>query len=158
VKIHLPSYPLGVHKIDESLLPQDLKLDSEEFFTSIQAHLTLDRHDPYLQFTFELETKVHQQCDRCLTDFEHPLFVRSPMLYVLGHPPAGDDVDDPEISYIPVTTVELDISNDLRDFIILALPEKHLCSEDCQGLCSNCGADLNLGPCACRRDEPIDHD
>jgi uncharacterized protein len=33
----------------------------------------------------------------------------------------------------------------------LALPMKSLCREDCRGLCPECGANLNLGSCGCRR-------
>ena len=52
---------------------------------------------------------------------------------------------------------------DLRAFIsdresedpevfVLDMETKFLCSEDCKGLCSRCGADLNLGPCACGKE------
>jgi len=71
------------------------------------------------------------------------------MLYVMGRKSDAEDVDDPEITYIPVGTTDLDISNDLRDFLILAIPEKRLCREDCRGLCPHCGADLNLKECTC---------
>ncbi len=35
----------------------------------------------------------------------------------------------------------------------LALPSNKLCKPDCKGLCPQCGADLNKGPCSCPRDE-----
>lgn len=39
-----------------------------------------------------------------------------------------------------------------RIAFILGMDTKILCSEDCKGLCSRCGADLNLGPCSCKRE------
>lgn len=39
-----------------------------------------------------------------------------------------------------------------RTAFILGMDSKHLCSEDCKGLCPRCGADLNLGPCSCKRE------
>ena len=33
--------------------------------------------------------------------------------------------------------------------VVLAMPSKHLCKEDCKGLCPECGKDLNDGPCGC---------
>ena len=33
---------------------------------------------------------------------------------------------------------------------VLAMDSKHVCSEDCKGLCATCGADLNQGPCGCK--------
>jgi len=39
-----------------------------------------------------------------------------------------------------------------RTAFILGMDTKILCSEDCKGLCPRCGADLNLGPCSCKRE------
>ena len=46
-----------------------------------------------------------------------------------------------------------DLTEELRECIILSFPSNPLCSEDCKGLCPHCGADLNKGPCRCRPDE-----
>jgi uncharacterized protein len=147
VRIHLPTYPPGVHRISESVEPQDLNLDSERFVRPIQANLTLDRHDPYLQFDFDLAADVRLECDRCLTMYDYRLHAKSPMLYVLGRPQAAESNDDPDISYLPAGTVDVDVTTDLRDFLILALPERQLCREDCKGLCPQCGADWNVQSC-----------
>jgi uncharacterized protein len=147
VKIHLSTYPQGVHKIAETVTAQDLNLDPEVFTAPIHTLLMLDRHDPYLQFDFGVDTEVQLECDRCLTTFAHPLSVHSPMLYVMGRVAAADEPDDSDISYIPNNIVDLDITGDLRDIIILAMPDKHLCREDCKGLCPQCGADLNVETC-----------
>ncbi len=54
-------------------------------------------------------------------------------------------------------TVVPDMKLDLEDFcyadIIMSLPTKHLCKEDCKGLCPSCGTNLNLGRCDCKTDE-----
>ena len=147
VKIHLPTYPQGVHKIAETTGASELDLDPAMFTSPICALLTLDRHDPYLQFNFGVDTVVRLECDRCLTVYDQPVSFHSPMLYVLGRSAAPDEPDDPEISYVPANTVDLDITRDVRDFIILALPDKHLCREDCKGLCPVCGTDLNVQTC-----------
>ena len=39
-----------------------------------------------------------------------------------------------------------------RTALILGMDSKTLCSEDCKGLCPRCGADLNLGPCSCKKE------
>lgn len=148
MKIHLPTYPPGIHRIEEILTPRDLELDTERFASEINALLILDRHDPYLQFEFNLRTVVRLVCDRCAAPFNYSLFVKAPMLYVIGRPPQ-DSPDDPEIVYVPVGAVDVDITTDLRDFMMLAVPGRSLCSEDCKGLCSTCGADLNEQQCLC---------
>jgi uncharacterized protein len=148
VKLHLPTYPPGVHRIEEVLHGADLDLDPVIFAAPIRALLILDRHDPYLQFEFILSTIVRLECDRCATQYDHELTVQAPMLYVMGRAPA-DSPDDPEIVYIPPGAVDVDITTDLRDFILLAVPSQRLCSEDCKGLCPYCGADLNEQTCTC---------
>lgn len=47
-------------------------------------------------------------------------------------------------------TEEVDITEDIREAIILCLPHFPLCDENCKGLCARCGEDLNGGPCGCR--------
>jgi len=47
----------------------------------------------------------------------------------------------------------LDLTEVVRQGLWLALPMSAVCSPDCQGLCSNCGANLNEGPCGCQRVE-----
>jgi uncharacterized protein len=46
-------------------------------------------------------------------------------------------------------TEEVDITEDLRETILLNLPRFPLCDETCRGLCPQCGKDLNEGPCGC---------
>jgi len=47
---------------------------------------------------------------------------------------------------------EADLDEIARTAFILGMDTKHLCSEDCKGLCARCGADLNEGPCGCKRE------
>jgi len=57
-----------------------------------------------------------------------------------------------------VTSVEInaatdfvDLTEEVREAIILALPRYPVCREACRGLCMACGANLNAGACACRK-------
>jgi uncharacterized protein len=50
-------------------------------------------------------------------------------------------------------TEEVDITEDIREALILSLPHFPLCDDACKGLCSQCGKDLNDGPCECRKVE-----
>ena len=47
---------------------------------------------------------------------------------------------------------EVDVGDLARTAFILGMDTKTLCSEDCKGLCPRCGADLNLGPCSCKKE------
>jgi uncharacterized protein len=48
---------------------------------------------------------------------------------------------------------EIDFTAEVAAQIIMAIPIKPLCRENCRGLCPTCGADLNIAECACDRNE-----
>jgi uncharacterized metal-binding protein YceD (DUF177 family) len=51
---------------------------------------------------------------------------------------------------IPDGTDTVDLTADVREDILLALPSFPLCSDGCKGLCPQCGKNWNEGPCACK--------
>ncbi len=66
-----------------------------------------------------------------------------------GHGDHGlPDADLDEDTY-PLEGDQLDLRPLVRDALLLELPLAPLCHEDCRGLCPQCGADLNAGPCDC---------
>jgi uncharacterized protein len=58
------------------------------------------------------------------------------------------DADLDEDTY-PLEGDQLDLRPLVRDALLLELPLAPLCRDDCRGLCAQCGADLNAGPCDC---------
>lgn len=62
-----------------------------------------------------------------------------------------DGPDDGEISVIHIDAFEgeIDLADMIWEVLLLGLPERVLCREDCKGLCPICGADLNAGSCGC---------
>ena len=61
-----------------------------------------------------------------------------------------EDEENDEIYLLEDGGIELD--EVFSTACILNLDGKHLCSEDCKGLCGKCGADLNKGPCGCKKE------
>lgn len=70
-------------------------------------------------------------CGRCLA--EHALEFRS-------------ELDE---TYGPETPV-IDLTDDVRQAVLLEIPSRSLCRPDCKGLCPRCGKNLNEGPCGCK--------
>ena len=62
----------------------------------------------------------------------------------------GKEFDSVKVTNIKALITDGD-SDDLSTLFLLDMETKFLCREDCKGLCSECGADLNLGPCNCRK-------
>jgi uncharacterized protein len=50
-------------------------------------------------------------------------------------------------------TEEVDVTEDIREAILLSLPHFPLCDESCKGLCPRCGKSLNGAPCGCGKIE-----
>lgn len=148
MKIRLNVYSPGVHEIHETITVDELGLDPQTF-RAVDARLTLHRHDPFLDFRFRLLATVELECDRCLEAYQDNLAVDVPMIYVLGRSLHSDDVDDPNYVEVPAGTIDLDITDDVRDQLIISLPEKRLCTDGCLGLCPLCGANRNSEVCRC---------
>lgn len=87
-------------------------------------------------------------CDRCAENIkpEFTVDVEHGLVSSLNH----EDNDD----YILIEDMKLDVRQLTLEDIYLALPGKFLCREDCKGLCSECGANLNESSCNCQK--PID--
>ena len=84
-------------------------------------------------------------CDRCGTEYES-----GKTTVIEGVIVAEESEDHPE--YFVLDGTELDLDEVLLTSFILDMETKFLCREDCRGLCSRCGKNLNLGPCGCRKE------
>ena len=84
-------------------------------------------------------------CDRCAREYacekELPLSVT-----LAADVQEGEDEED----VFPLEGNFLDLDDVLETCFILDMEAKHLCREDCKGLCERCGANLNDGPCGCK--------
>jgi len=91
---------------------------------------------------------VTGECVRCLDPVRSSVEVDLQELYI--HPDRGADDDfpeDEEMAALPRLSGDLlDIEPALRDAVVLALPLRPLCREDCPGLCAECGARLDADP------------
>ena len=90
------------------------------------------------------ETTLSLRCDRCLKSFRQEMKV--PVSCLLAE--RLEDEENDEI--VLLDNGEADLDELFTTALVLAMDTKHLCSEDCKGLCPRCGADLNEGPCGCK--------
>lgn len=92
----------------------------------------------------EAVTRLHLICDRCMEPFTREK--RVPLETMLATELA-DEANEDEIFLL--SGGELDLDDLAGSALILAMDSKNLCSEDCKGICSGCGANLNEEPCRC---------
>ena len=125
----------------------------------VSVHLRLTRKsDNRVELKGVLQVKVTLDCDRCLEHF--PFQVDSPMQLVLEVPEYGEHwrLHDMELAEVELETITLDqpvvdLAEILRQQLLLAVPEKKLCTKKCSGLCPHCGTNLNKGNCSCARQD-----
>lgn len=95
------------------------------------------------------------ECFRCLKGFER--MVETPLeMYAdrSGSGRRGEELELERDHYMAFHDGRrLDLSEHVREALLVELPIAPHCREDCKGLCPRCGADLNDGPCPCR--DPI---
>lgn len=92
---------------------------------------------------------VAVDCARCLTPVEEHVDVDVAEMY---HRPDHEDVEE---GY-EITEQQIDLSTLLRDAVVMALPVRVLCTDDCQGLCPVCGADRNQEDCGHEPGQDVD--
>ncbi len=135
-------------KVYEVLVPcENLKLvfDEARFIRPLACTISLLRQDAdNFYVTADITSVISVQCGRCLNSFEVDVATEIGVLFCPGEAPKEALSDE---RYYDGDT--LDLSEDVRQALVLEVPSWPLCAEDCQGLCSQCGAELNEGACDC---------
>ena len=101
-----------------------------------------------LMMTGNLTTCIHGICDRCAGEFDRP--INFPIQVVLVTELSNEENEDEWV--FPLEGDSADLDDIVRTVFVLNLDSKLLCREDCAGLCSRCGKNLNDGPCNCRKE------
>jgi len=145
-----------------------------------RVHFNMRKVDEVVVISGDIDTEIQLLCSRCAVPFSFKIEDHFSSLYCKDKEMAGiaylDKEDNPrgqnkgyarhahdfegghasqeatedlEITYVSADYLEL--SDVLAEQIQLRVPFQPLCKEDCKGVCSNCGANLNLGRCACSK-------
>ena len=99
-----------------------------------------------LELTLNARSTLDAVCDRCGKAFVQ----EKDVLFACMLAEELQNEDNDEIVLLEDGMV--DVGDLARTAFILDMDTKTLCSEDCKGLCPRCGADLNLGPCSCKKE------
>lgn len=130
----IPDYEeiLGIRKVSVSL---DIQNSGEEYFCQ-----------------GVVDAKVQLECARCLSEFDYELrnktdfIICSEALYAER---SKQGIDYEDYAFFQGPDLQTDLTDIVRQTIILAVEMKPLCSENCQGLCPHCGTNLNEQRCTC---------
>ncbi len=130
------------------------ELDSSEIKGGEPVSVTLDvvylGKEKGLLFTGRISGILSPSCHRCLEEFPLPLegeFTEEIQLDAEGVKVAQEDVDT------ACAQDSIDLSQLAREHVLLNLPVKFLCSQECPGICPVCGQDLAENKCGCEQDK-----
>ena len=144
----------------------------------VRIHFSLRKVDDVVVVTGSINTYIELVCSRCANIYQQAckpgfsgLFCKDPVMAGVAHLEAGKAVDrnhgfarhahdtandelqaegkDLDITYLAHDFI--DLSDVLSEHLQLQVPFQPLCQESCKGICTQCGADLNTGRCACAK-------
>ena len=124
-----------------------IKLSDDVTLTPLVGSITATRTTEGIYIQGQLESSMSLECVRCLDEAIVKVnFSLDELFYYPPHiAPAGEHRvgEDGMIDLAPL----------VRELSLLSVPIKVLCRPGCQGLCQECGANLNLGECGCATDD-----
>mgnify|MGYP000894070575 CR=1 FL=1 len=117
---------------------------------------TLFKSDEDIRMLANVKTCLEMECTRCLALF--PYKINSDVeLFYRPYRACCDRQEHTleELGVLHYSDNTIDITSVSRDTVILEIPMRVLCNEDCKGLCVKCGQNLNLKDCGCQVEEQV---
>jgi len=157
--IDIPRIPPEGLEIDEALEPAAVHLDGDEELSlrpggRLRGHVELV-DGATLHVRGRLDAAVEIDCARCLERYGVELRQELDLFYLprAAEQPEAEE-EEVELSDRDVVVGyyegdHLDLGEVVREQVLLGLPLKPLCREDCRGLCPTCGTNRNLSACGC---------
>jgi uncharacterized metal-binding protein YceD (DUF177 family) len=140
LKVNILNLNEGENNLDYVLSAADFELEKDLFKNNININITLVKSLSQLAVNINFETMIRFVCDRCLDDFDF-LCKGNLDLYFKPMPARnramGEIPEDDNIRFYSVENKYIDITNDVRDFILLSVPMRHV-PEEIDGVCIVC--------------------
>jgi uncharacterized protein len=159
MKIDVQNLHSGPITITLNHTPRRFDLAGEDYdvIDNIQGELTFSLiRDKVLMQGF-LQTRIRMNCVRCLEPVDIEIKKDVTLYYIHESEGKGKEdvlnLEEIEASYYQGLVIIPDV--DIREMILVELPDYPYCRESCKGLCPSCGKNLNIGHCSCDTRERI---
>lgn len=151
----------GLHLIFEepaerfSVLSDMEKAGDCSFLSPIRIDVQLHKAGEFIHMKGQVQIRVALDCGRCMERIERDLQERFALTYIRELPEIEDaEKDGVELNAEDMGLMLFDgekimLDETVQEQVVLAIPYRLVCSEDCRGLCSRCGRNLNTGVCNC---------
>jgi uncharacterized protein len=122
--------------------------------TPLAVRLEAQQAGPDVVVRGQLAGEFARTCRRCLEPVVAAIEEEVGLLYRGGSEESGEE-EAADVLPLP-RTATLDLTEPLREQVLLAVPRYVLCSEECRGLCPQCGTNWNTAECQCTAGEEDD--
>ncbi len=139
--------------------PDELSLEEENLRLTGTAEVSgrMTRNGQQVRARGKIKARAEIDCDRCLTPIAVPVETEFDVTYI----PATEYATEEETAELQEEDLNLsvfegdaiDVDELVREQVLLALPTRSLCREDCAGLCEVCGVNKNINACHCESKE-----
>jgi len=155
MQLDLTRYRKPLHQFVRTFQPEEVADASDTYRVVAPIDLAFEIHKDKDMFRLvgSVASELELPCSRCLEPLRLPVAARFDLRYLPVAKAAVDterEVDEDDLGTSYYRNDEIDLNELLREQFYLVLPMKPLCQEDCRGLCSQCGTNLNTGACACQ--------
>lgn len=146
----------------ESVVSGDESYDFRDFqgeANTIRCHMDMAIHctGELYYFTVDLLGAFETFCHKCLDPVKYRLETSFDLVVQWGGVNRENDYETSieEYIYLPKSEHELSLDAQIYENLIVSLPMQILCLEECKGLCTECGINLNTETCNCIREGDI---
>jgi uncharacterized protein len=147
-----------------SLILKKDQLEINQAGLSVNVDITvngsLNRIDDDVYLKGTVMASVIASCSRCLDTLSYPIdsdlkshYVPSDNQFISKR---DVELHASDIDAEVYENQQIDLTQSIRDSILLAVPVICLCKENCKGICSKCGHNLNQGRCECENESFVD--
>jgi len=149
MKISLSRLSEGLHTLNFVEKLAELGVENQpNLHEEVKIQVDLEKRSPHCFLKNRVRVSGRFACDRCTDEFERTVSGEARVVFSSDKAMlAMSEADD--IHYLAPEAKEIDLTDEIRDTIVLAVPMKMLCAENCRGLCAGCGANLNAESCRC---------
>lgn len=153
-------------KINVAQLKQEIGGTKEFSFIVPGDHLDIEGDNPWsgsnvqikgeivnngrvLELRGSITAAARLTCSRCLEN----TVAQMALPFAENYVEAGEESDASDYEFLSYAGDEIDLTELVRENLLLAEPLKTVCDENCKGLCPSCGTNLNNTTCSCDRDD-----
>lgn len=141
-----------------SLAPDEIDLGEEavKLKNTVKVEGDLTKRIVQTDVEGEISAEAEIECTRCLLATDAPLKISFSVSYVAPENYTAEreaEIREDDLQVAVLDDDKIDLTELVREQILLNLPEPFYCREDCKGLCQKCGANRNLIDCNCEEKE-----